>query len=362
MIRRLGLLQIDFVNVLVPAHYQPIFSRLGPYSISAFDKVVYRSREFTEQWPHEACIIPVETWPLLRFRMKEHRLRPRGFESFLKGNREYAQGVLDLVRDRGPLAAIDVPAPDGHGRRLDQSWFGTIPRAVLEAHFGRGALTVTARRPDMARVFDLPERWIPSEHYDREVSREEAHRELLERASRALGVATLSDLADYYRLSPVVCRPRVEELVRWGKLRKIEVEGWREPAFLHEEASAPRLTVSAALLSPFDPLIFYRPRVDRLFGFHYRLEIYTPESQRKYGYYVLPFLQGDRLVARVDLKASRTDSTLLVRASHVESEADPAEVAQSLADELNAWANWLGLRHLAIEYRGNLAKALAKAC
>jgi uncharacterized protein len=362
VIRRLGLVQLDFVNVLIPAHYQPLFSRLGPYPPSLFDKVVYRSREFTEQWPHEACVIPVETWPLLRFRMNEHRLRPRGFDTFINANPEYAQAVLDLVRDRGPVAAIDVPEPDGHGRRLDQAWFGTIPRAVLEAHFGRGALTVMARRPDMARVFDLPERWLPSEHYDRDIPREEAHCELLNRAARALGVATLADLADYYRLSPSDCRPRIEDLVRSGNLLEAEVEGWREPAFLHQEAATPRSIGSSTLLSPFDPLIFYRPRVERLFGFHYRIEIYTPEPHRKYGYYVLPFLQGDRLVARVDLKASRADSTLLVRASHLESGADRSEVAPALATELHTWANWLGLQHVAVEYKGNLARALAKAC
>ena len=362
VIRHLGLIQLDFVNVLIPAHYQPLFSRLGPYPPALFDKVVYRSREFTEQWPHEACIVPVDTWPLLRFRMNEHRFRPRGFDNFINANRDYAQAVLDLVRDRGPLAAVDVPAPDGHGRRLDQAWFGTIPRAVLEAHFGRGALAVVARRPDMARVFDLPERWIPSEHYNRRVSREESHRELLERAAQSLGVATLADLADYYRLSPADCRPRLQELVEGGKLRAVSVEGWRHPAFLHEEAVAPRSIVCSTLLSPFDPLIFFRPRVERLFGFHYRIEIYTPEPQRKYGYYVLPFLLGERLVARVDLKAHRSERTLLVRASHLEPGADRSEVAPALAAELHAWANWLRLQHVTIEYRGNLARTLAKAC
>jgi uncharacterized protein YcaQ len=362
VIRRLGLVQLDFVNVLIPAHYQPVFSRLGAYSPSLFDKVVYRSRDFTEQWPHEACVIPVDTWPLLRFRMNEHRLRPRGFESFLNANRVYAESVLDQVRDRGPLAAIDLPAPDGHGRRLDQAWFGTIPRAVLEAHFGRGALAVVARRPDMARVFDLPERCLPSEHYNRDVSREDAHRELLERAARSLGIATLADLADYYRLSPADCRPRLQELVAQGKLRAVAVEGWPESAFLHQEAVAPRAIECATLLSPFDPLIFFRPRLERLFQFHYRIEIYTPEPQRKYGYYVLPFLLGERLVARVDLKANRAESSLLVRASHLESGADRSLVAPALATELHAWANWLGLQHVVIEYKGNLARTLGKAC
>jgi uncharacterized protein YcaQ len=363
VIRRLGLIQIDFVNVLIPAHYQPIFSRLGAYPPPLFDRTVHRSREFTEQWPHEACVIPVETWPLLRFRMSEHRVRPRGFDTFLNAYPEYAQTVLDLVRDRGPISAIDVPAPDGHDRKLGVAWFGTIPRAVLEAHFGRGALTVIGRRPDMARVFDLPERWLASEHYDRRVSREEAHRELLERAARSLGVATLADLADYYRLSTADCRPCVASLVDTGTLLQVQVEGWPEPAFVHREAGAPKRIEFSTLLSPFDPLIFYRPRVERLFGFHYRIEIYTPEPQRKYGYYVLPFLHNERLVARVDLKAGRAESTLMVRAAHLEPGADRNETASALAAELHYWANWLGLQHVSIEYKGNLARTLAKlAC
>lgn len=261
VIRRLGLIQLDFVNVLIPAHYQPVFSRLGPYPPALFDKTVYRTHEFTEQWPHEACIIPVETWPLLRFRMEEHRCRPRGFESFLHANADYAASVLQAVRDSGPIAAAHLPEPDGHGRRLDQAWFGTIPRAVLEYHFATGALTVVARQADMARVFDLPERWIPASLRDERPGREESHRRLLEHAARACGIGTLADLADYYRLAPKDCRPRLDELVAARILRIVEVEGWRDTAYLHAEAVLPRQIDVSALLSPFDPLIFYRPRV-----------------------------------------------------------------------------------------------------
>lgn len=361
VIRRLGLLQLDFVNVLIPAHYQPVFSRLGAYPRSLFDQTVYRTRRFTEQWPHEACIIPVETWPLLRFRMNEHRGRPRGFETFLEANPEYARGVLDFVREKGPVSAASVTEPDGHGRRLDQAWFGTIPRAVLEYHFAKGLLTVVDRQPDMARVFDVPERWIPPELFTSSIDRMEAHRQLLELAARACGIATAADLADYYRLNLLDCKPRLDELVADGLVRVVEVEGWRHPAYLHASAVLPRRINACSLLSPFDPLIFYRPRLHRLFDFHYRIEIYTPEALRKYGYYVLPLLLGERIVGRFDLKADRLHSCLLVRAAHLEPWADPEECAAPAIAEIRAWASWLGLGSVKIERKGGLAAALRRA-
>jgi hypothetical protein len=361
VIRRLGLIQLDFVNVLIPAHYQPVFSRLGSYSTKLFDRTVYRSHQFTEQWPHEACIIPAETWPLLRFRMQEHRCRPRGFEAFLQKHPEYARGVLEHVSANGPVSAAAISGPDGQGRRLDQAWFGTIPRAVLEYHFATGALTVVARQPDMARVFDIPERWIPEELRNLEIDRDDAHRQLLERAARACGVATLVDPADYYRLAPKDCRPRLAELVGSRTLKVAEVEGWREPAYVHMDSVLPRRMDAATLLSPFDPLIFFRPRVQRLFHFSYRIEIYTPEAQRKFGYYVLPFLLGDQLVGRFDLKADRRNSRLLVRASHIEASADPGIVATAAIAEIRAWAAWLGLESVKIERKGALSGAMRRA-
>lgn len=361
VIRRLGLIQLDFVNVLIPAHYQPVFSRLGPYPRALFDRTVYGTRQFTEQWPHEACIIPVETWPLLRFRMNDHRCRPRGFEAFLEANPGYVQSVLDLIRERGPMPAAEAPAPNDGGRRLDQAWFGTIPRAVLEYHFAKGALAVVGRQADMARVFDLAERWIPEALREASLDREESHRQLLERAARACGVATAADLADYYRLSPAACYPRLAELVAAGRLRPVAVEGWRDVAYLHADAAVPRTVNACSLLSPFDPLVFYRPRLARLFEFHYRIEIYTPEPLRKYGYYVLPFLLGDRIVARLDLKADRPRRRLVVRAAHIESWADQEEVASSAADELRAWADWLNLEGIDVERKGALAPSLRRA-
>ncbi len=361
-IRRLGLLQIDYVNVLAPAHYQVPFSRLGPYPRKQFDEIVYRHSEFTEQWAHEASILPVETWPLLRHRMETHRVRPWGFEKIMAQIPAYVDSVLEQVRAHGPLAADDLADPDGLPRRIrGDDWVGTIPRAVLEAHFGRGALAVAERRPNFSRTFDLAERIIPEKHHRREVGREDAQRELLGQAARAHGVGTAGDLADYYRMPIREARPLLAELAAAGELREVRVEGWREPAYLHRDAAAPGRIDAAALLSPFDPVIWYRDRAARLFGFDYRVEIYVPQEKRRWGYYVLPFLLGERLVARVDLKADRGERRLLVLAAHLEAHAKPGQVAEALARELRSMAGWLGLDAVKVARRGGLAKALAAA-
>jgi uncharacterized protein len=360
-IHQLGLLQIDYVNVLVPAHYQVPYSRLGPYEKSQLDDLVYRRREFTEQWAHEASIVPVESWPLLRHRMESHRVRPWGFEAFLEQNIEYVAWILEEVRTRGPLAADDMPEREGIPRRLPNTWVGTVPRAVLEAHFARGLLAVAERRADYARTFDLTERVIPGEHHAREISREDAQRELLRRAARAHGVGTVDDLADYYRMPVRDARPRLAELVESGDLRVVRVEGWRQPAYLHREARVPRQIETASVLSPFDPVIWHRARAARLFDFEYRVEIYVPGPKRRWGYYVLPFLLGDRLVARVDLKADRKGRRLLVLAAHLEPHASPGEVAPALAAELKTTARWLGLESVAVARQGDFARPLAAA-
>lgn len=375
-IHQLGLLQIDYVNVLVPAHYLVPFSRLGPYDRSLLDDLIYRRREFTEQWAHEASILPVETWPLLRHRMAVHRVRPYGFESFMDLNSDYVEGVLDKVRSHGPLSADDLPGPQGAARRIDEAWrgtvpravleaheawLGTVPRAVLEAHFGRGLLAVASRRPNFARVFDLAERVLPSEHHRREVGREESQRELLRRSARAHGVGTAADLADYYRMPVREARQRLAELAASGELDEARVEGWREPAYLHPKAARPARIEASALLSPFDPVVWHRARAARLFGFDYRIEIYVPREKRKWGYYVLPFLLDDRLAARVDLKADRAEHCLRVLASYVEPGGKSAAVAKALAGELRTLAAWLGLESITVERRGNFARPLAAA-
>jgi uncharacterized protein len=359
-ILRLGLLQLDYVNVLVPAHYAVLFSRLGAYDRALLDTLVYRKREFTEQWAHEASVVPVGIWPLLRSRREAYRARPREFETFLSQFPEYVEFAIEQVRTRGALTADDLPEPDGTSRRMEHAWFGTIPRAVLETHFGRGALAVAERRTNLARAFDLAERVIPFVSFATVVDPQDAQRGLLHRAAKAYGIATAADLADYYRMPVKESKLRLAELVEAGTLLQVRVEGWREAAYLDPDASVPRRIGAATLLSPFDPLIWYRPRVSRLFGFDYRIEIYTPEAQRTWGYYVLPFLFGEKLVARVDLKADRTGSRLLVRAAHVEPGADAAVVAAGLATELRAWADWLNLAAIIVERRGNLASPLVR--
>lgn len=360
-IRQLGLLQIDFVNVLVPAHYQVPFSRLGAYERPLLDDLVYRRGEFTEQWAHEASILPVETWPLLRHRMEAGDRRSRGLAAAMKQHSDYVAWALDEVRVRGPLAAADLPVPDGIPRRRQGMWFGTLPRAVLEAHFSQGTLAVAARRPDFARVYDLAERLLPPEHYRRKMGREEAQRKLLRLAARSHGVGTAGDLADYYRMPIGEARPRLAELAEAGELREVRVEGWRESAYLYPKVRPPRQIDASALLSPFDPVVWYRERAARLFGFDYRIEIYVPPAKRTWGYYVLPFLLGDRLVARVDLKADRKERRLLVQAAYAESNADKVNVADALAPELRTMARWLDLDGVTVGRRGDLASTLARA-
>jgi len=360
-IRQLGLLQIDFVNVLTPAHYLIPFSRLGAYRRSLFDSVVYQGADFTEQWAHEASIVTMETWPLLRHRMESHRVRPWGFEAVLEKHAAYADQVLDEIRKRGPLAADDLHVPEGLSRRLENSWIGTIPRAMLEAHFGRGLLAVAERQPNFSRTYDLAERLIPPEHFQRQVDREQAQRELLLMAAQSVGLGTAADLADYYRMPIKEARARIAELVVAGDLRQVRVEGWRDAAYLHPKAKLPKEIRASALLSPFDPVVWFRPRAERLFDFEYRIEIYTPREKRRWGYYVLPFLLGDRLVARVDLKADRATRRLLVPAAHVEPGVEPGAVAEALAAELRVLAEWLNFESIAVERHARFARQLATA-
>ncbi len=362
-IRRLGLLQLDYVNVLVPAHYLVLFSRLGAYERSKLDDLVYGRGEFTEQWAHEASIVPMETWPLLAHRRVAHRVRPWGFEKFLAKHAQYAGRVLEEIRNRGPLGADDLPEPEGAPRRMSDKWgWGlAVRRQVLEAHFGFGRLAVTERAPNFSRRYDLAERVIPEPHHGRTLSTDEAQRELLRLAARALGIGTVADLADYYRMPVREARPRIAELVAGRALTEVRVERWKEPAYRDPAARAPRSVTAASLLSPFDPLIWFRPRTARVFDFDYRLETFTPAAKRKWGYYVLPFLLGDRLVARVDLKADRTARRLRVLAADLEQGAARVPVADRLARELWTVARWLELDDVAVEGRTVFARHLGHA-
>ncbi len=361
VLARTGLLQLDYVTVVGHAHEHVIFSRLGPYDTARLDDIAYRRREFTEQWAREASLVPVAWWPLLGPRRAEFRVRPWGFEAAFNQLGDYVERVVDEIRERGPLAAEDLDAPDGVERRMPGTWMRSVPRAVLETLFARGRLAVAHRRADRSRAFDLPERIVPDEHHVRVLPREEAHRELLRHCARGLGVGTAADIADYVRMPIGDARPRLAELAESGALEVVHVEGWRDAAYLDPAARRPRRVDGCALLSPFDPAIWFRPRLARLFDFDYRFEIFVPEAQRKWGCYVLPFLLGERLVARVDLKAERKDGCLRVRAAYLEDGAPRDEVASELAAELRLLAGWLGLERVAVERKGGLATALSRA-
>ncbi len=358
IVETLGLLQLDFVNVLMPAHYLVLWSRLGPYQRDRFDRFVYKSGNCTEQWAHEASIVPVSAWPLLAHRRSCFRPWKNNPIMKLPNRNKYLQEVLRQVERDGGLTANDLPAVAGPTRKAGD-WHRSVPRWALEFHFGCGALTVADRLPNFQRVYDLPERVIPDEYLREQLSDAEARRALLKRASNALGIATLQDLADYYRMGPKDAKPGVENLLASGELKKVSVANWKEPAYLSAEAYSPRRISGASLLSPFDPMVWFRPRAMRLFGFHYRIEIYVPEDKRRWGYYVLPFRIGENIVARVDLKADRKAGRLLVRAAHEESGFDRQRTVIALRDELEALAGWQCLGNVEVEAGNDFGRALA---
>jgi len=356
----LGLVQIDSVNVVTPAHYQVFFSRVGPYPRTLLDDLLYRRRHFTEQWAHEASIIPVETWPLLRHRMNSQDRRLRALGAYMEKHASYAARVLDEVRARGPLTAAEITEPDGSKGQRGKWWGWTHAKAALEGHFAFGALAIAERRQaGFARVYDLAERVLPDEHYRRELPAADARRELARKATRAMGIFTVKDLATYFQMPLADARAVNAELAELGEIREVRVEGWREPAYMRNDATRPKRIESAAILSPFDPVMWFRPRAERLFGFEYRIEIYTPAPKRRYGYYVLPFLHDERIVGRVDLKADRSEGVLRVLAAHREPHA-PEDSATALAAELQQMARWLELDAVHVASKGNFARALRK--
>lgn len=359
-LRALQVLQLDFVNVLVPAHYLVLWSRLGAYDRQRFDRFVYGRGDYTEQWAHEASIVPSDAWPLLAHRRAAYGLSKHNPLRKLRDRGRYLDDVLQQVRRNGALTAADLPHLPGP-KRKPGDWHRSIPRWALEYHFARGDLAVSHRLGNFQRVYDLPERIIPRRRLTASVDKETADREMLRRASVALGVATQRDLADYYRMSPREAAPRVEELVEAGAVSRVEVENWQEPGYLSASARLPRAIEGASLLSPFDPIVWCRPRAERLFDFNYRIEIYVPAARRKWGYYVLPFRLGDRIVARVDLKADRKASRLLVVAAHEEPGVSVAEVADALADELQALSEWLSLETISVTPHCAFARAVAAA-
>jgi len=359
VIRRLGLLQLDFVNVLVPAHYLVIYSRLGSYDRRRFNDLVYRRGDFTEQWAHEASIVPVQLWPLLEHRRNDYRPYPNSPIMKLNGRKKYLAETLEVVKGSStPVTAQDLP-PMAGPKRKPGDWHRSLPRWALEYHFGSGELAVADRLPNFQRVYDLAERLIDPQHRLNSHSREESQRELLRLAANACGVGTARDLGDYFRMRPKDVPPRLVELEEEGAIHKIEVEGWTEPAYLAGAARVPRSVSCASMLSPFDPVVWFRPRAERLFDFHYRIEIYVPANKRKWGYYVLPFLLDERIVARVDLKADRKNKLLLVLACHKEADIDEGRAVSELARELHSLAGWLDLERVKVSRRGAFARQLA---
>jgi uncharacterized protein YcaQ len=342
-IARLNLHQIDSVNVLARAHYLPAFSRLGCYDRTALDQLAWgpkRRRRLFEYWAHEASLLPFDLHPLLRWRMAQADRGEAGWgrmRLYATERRGEAMALLDRIRGDGPLAASDFESHEGQSGW----WEWSDTKRALEWLFWAGHITTATRRGSFERVYDLTERIIPADVLARTTpSDSEAHRGLIERAAMALGIATDAELRDYFRQSPSDARPAIQELAEDGVLIPVTVPGWRH-AWLHRDARRPRRIQTQALLAPFDPLVWERDRTERLFGFRYRIEIYVPAEKRQYGYYVLPFLLGEQLVARVDLKADRHAKRLIVRSIHLESDA-PEHTQEALRSELECMERWLG--------------------
>jgi uncharacterized protein YcaQ len=358
LLDRVGLIQIDSVNVLVRSQELPLFARLGPHRRDLLPRMA-DDVEVIEYWCHEASLLPIATWPLMRWRMRS----PDGVWKGVYAIGREAPGLVEEVRafvaERGPVTVGDLPEP---GPRGSSMWGWSQGKRALEYLFWSGALTARRRPSDFARRYDLTERVVPPEVLALPAPDEdEAKRELLLMAARSLGVATLQDLCDYHRINVPRARPLVAALAEEGLLVPVSVEGWDRPAYLHPDAAIPRAARGRALLSPFDSLVWFRPRTERLFGFRLRLEIYTPAHKRVHGYYVLPFLLGDRLVARVDLKADRAAGALLVQAAHAEPGDATGATAEALSAELALMAGWLGLDAVRVADRGDLAPLLAAA-
>ncbi|MBA3251107.1 MAG: winged helix-turn-helix domain-containing protein [Geodermatophilaceae bacterium] len=361
VLSRVGLLQIDSVNVLSRSHYLPVFSRLGPYPRPALDALAHPRRELFEYWAHEASFVPVRLQPHLRWRMAGAQEDAWGSMRRLARDRPgFVEAVLDQVRQRGPISAAAV-APE-RSRPAGTMWNWHEGKVAMEWLFYTGQVSAARRTASFERLYDLTERVLPAVVLavpTPDIA--DAQRELLRVAARAHGVATEKDLRDYFRLRPAESQARVAELVEEGELLPVAVEGWRQPAYLHRDATVPRWIRARALLSPFDSLVWERARTERIFGFRFRLEIYTPADKRVHGYYVLPFLLGDRLVGRVDLKADRQAGTLRAFGVYAEPGVDHGEIVEPLAEELRTMAEWLGLDLIAVGERGDLSGPLRGA-
>lgn len=353
---RMTILQLDSVNVICRSHFLPVLARLGPYDRDKLDHYLYHSGEHFEFLSHEASITAQEVQPLLRHRAD----RTFKFVAELEAEQP---GYLDAVRDEvtahGPLSVKELSDP---GSRTGPWWGLSKGKLALEALFRTGQLAINDRNKAFVTSYDVPDRVLRADVLDRPTpDLDEARKEMLVLGARSHGIGTDADLADYFRLKVTVARPLLAQLVDEGRLEQVQVAGWEEPAYLHPEARQPRSVPAKALLSPFDPVVWYRPRGERLWDFHYRIEIYVPEPKRVYGYYVLPFLLDEELVGRVDLKADRKAGVLRVRGSYTQDGADPIRVAREMTGSLAEMATWLGLDDVAVEPKGDLAPALARS-
>ena len=347
LISRLGVIQIDSVNVLVRSQELPLFSRLGNHDRNSIPKAT-ESQKIFEYWGHEAAHLPVEIHPLFRWKMEAARLgkaRHWGLTSFYDDNKAFVKRMLKHVEKNGPTTSRELSTrTEKRGADKKTWWDWDESKTALEYLFLTGQLMSRGRGTDFARIYDTPERVLPQRIIDAPTASEhDARKQLLTRSAIAQGVATAGDLADYYRQKPAAVKPLITELLEEGELREVAVDGWTERAFVHRSAKLPKQLHATALLSPFDSLVWCRPRNERLFDFHYRIEIYTPKEKRKFGYYVLPFMMNGQMVGRVDLKADRANSKLLVHSVHTEKGVKRSTINDSLNNELRAMALWLGL-------------------
>jgi uncharacterized protein YcaQ len=347
LIGRLGVIQIDSVNVLVRSQELPLFSRLGNHDRNAIPKAT-ESQKIFEYWGHEAAHLPIEIHPLFRWKMEAARLgkaRHWGLTSFYDDNKTFVKRMLKHVETNGPTTARELSTrTEKRGANKKTWWDWDESKTALEYLFLTGQLMSLGRGTDFARIYDTPERVLPPNILNAPTPTEHsARKQLLVRSVIAQGVATVTDQADYYRQKPAAVKPLIAELLEEGELCAVSVDGWAENAFVHRNVKLPKQLHATALLSPFDSLVWCRPRNERLFDFHYRIEIYTPKEKRKFGYYVLPFMMNGQMVGRVDLKADRANNTLLVHSIHTEKGFRRATIDDALNNELRTMAAWLQL-------------------
>jgi len=364
---RLGAIQIDSVNVLARAHYLPTFSRYGPYPAAALDDLVHGRRELFEYWAHAACFLPIELYPMLRWRMENQAIAWSGISP---KKRAFIEAVYREIVERGPISAGDISI----GGRSTGPWWGwSKGKTAAELLFYQGRLAVAGRR-NFERLYDIPERVFPARILNaKSIAEGDAKKALLVRAVRAMGVGAARDVARYFQIdawwdrrstngrrAPANTTRLFDELVEDGRLERARVERWTVPGYMVPDARIPRSVDATAIVSPFDPLLWERPWTKAVFDFVYQIEIYVPAHKRIHGYYVLPFLMGDRFAARVDLKADRESSTLIVHAAYMEPGVNPRRVAPALADELRSIARWLSLESFAVGRKGDLATPLRR--